>query len=47
MRLAVHEYTPEVFEAMIKFMYLGECLVSSDDLVDLLNLCQEYLLPSI
>ena len=45
--LNVQEYSKEVFEAMIKFLYLGETKVNSNDLVDLLNLCQEYLLPGI
>lgn len=45
--LNVHEYTPEVFTAMLKFIYLGEAQVNSNDLVDLLNLCQEYLLPAM
>jgi len=31
---------------MIDFFYLGEARVSSTDLVDLLELCQEYILPS-
>ena len=41
----VHEYSKEVFEAMIKFLYLGETNINSNDLVDMLNLSQEYLLP--
>ena len=45
--LNVHEYTPEVFETMIRYLYLGESNVNSNDLVDLLNLCQEYLLPGM
>ena len=45
--LNVHEYTPEVFGAMIKYLYLGETQINSNDLVDLLNLCQEYLLPGM
>ena len=34
--LKIHEYTPEVFEAMIQFLYLGETKINSNDLVDLL-----------
>lgn len=45
--LSVHDYTPEVFGAMIRFLYLGETKINSNDLVDLLNLCQEYLLQGM
>ena len=41
------EHPPEIFEVMIEFLYLGEAKVNSNDLVDLLNLCQEYLLPTM
>ena len=36
--IEVHDYTKDVFEVMIKFLYLGETKVNSNDLVDLLNL---------
>ena len=45
--LSVHDYTAEVFEAMVRFLYLGETTINSNDLVDLLRLCQEYLLPEM
>lgn len=45
--LDVHDYSQEVFEAMIRFLYLGETKLNSNNLVDLLNLCQEYLLPAM
>jgi len=45
--LSVHDYTPKVFGAMIEYLYLGETRINSNDLVDLLNLCQEYLLQGM
>lgn len=45
--LSIHEHSPKVIEAMIQFLYLGEAKVNSNDLVDLLGLCQEYLLPGM
>ena len=45
--LTVREHPPEVFQAMIEFLYLGETRVNSNDLIDLLHLCQEYLLPTM
>ena len=32
---------------MIDFMYLGTAKINSNDLVDLLELCQEYILPQL
>ena len=32
---------------MLEFFYLGETKLNSNDLVDMLNLCEEYLLPGI
>ena len=45
--LTIRDHTPDVFEAMIRFLYLGEAKVNSNDLVDLLELCQEYLLTGM
>ena len=43
----VKEHPPSVFKAMLEFFYLGETKLNSNDLVDMLNLCEEYLLPGI
>jgi len=32
---------------MLEFFYLGETKLNSNDLVDMLRLCEEYLLPGI
>ena len=32
---------------MLEFFYLGETKINSNDLVDMLNLSEEYLLPGI
>lgn len=32
---------------MISFLYIGEAKVNSNDLVSLLQLCQEYILPGM
>lgn len=32
---------------MIDYLYLGEARVNSNDLVSLLQLCQEYILPGM
>ena len=45
--LTVNEHSPDVFMAMIKFLYLGESQINSNELVDLLQLCQEYLLAGM
>ena len=43
----VHDFSPDLFQAMIAFFYLGEASVSSDDLIDLLQLSQQYLLSKL
>ena len=40
----MREYSPQIVQAMIDFIYLGQARINSNDLVDLLSLCQEYLL---
>lgn len=32
---------------MIDYFYIGQATVNSDDLVSLLSLCQEYILPNL
>ena len=36
--VTVHEHSPEIMQAMIDFMYLGQAKINSNDLVDLLGL---------
>ena len=45
--LTVREYSQAVVQAMIDFIYLGTAKINSNDLVDLLGLCQEYLLVNM
>ena len=45
--LTVREYSQAVVQAMIDFIYLGSAKINSNDLVDLLGLCQEYLLVNM
>ena len=42
--LTVREHSLQDVQAMVDFIYLGKARVNSNDLVDLLSLCQEYLL---
>ena len=46
-RQEIHEYSPAVFKAMIDFMYMPEVTIASNDMVDLLDLCREYILPTL
>lgn len=43
-RHAVHDYSPDLFQVMIDFLYLGEARVNSDDMTDLLQMCQQFFL---
>ena len=43
----VHDYPVELFQVMLDYFYLGQATVNSDDLVSLLSLCQEYILPNL
>ena len=36
-----------MIKKMLEFFYLGETKINSIHLIDMLNLCDEYLLPSI
>jgi len=39
-RQEVHEYSPKLFQTMVDFLYLSEIAINSNDLVDMLHLCQ-------
>ena len=43
--LEITDYPPSVFRAMLEFFYLGTTKVNSKELIDILYLCEEYILP--
>mmetsp|Transcript_40306 Transcript_40306/g.38778 ORF Transcript_40306/g.38778 Transcript_40306/m.38778 type:complete len:175 (-) Transcript_40306:32-556(-) len=46
-RIVITKYSPKIIEEMVRFFYLGECEVNSEDLVDLFELCQEFILTDL
>ena len=38
-------YQKKTIENMLAYFYTGECEIESNDLVETLELCQEYLIP--
>jgi len=43
----IQDHSPVVFRAMIDFMYLPEVSIDSNDMIDILDLCREYILPKL
>ena len=46
-RHKVNDYSPELFQVMVDFIYLGEARVCSDDMTDLLQMCQQFFLVKL
>ena len=45
--LEITDYKSDTFKAMLEFLYLGQTQVFSKDLIEILYLCEEYILPSL
>ena len=43
----VKEFSAAVFKAMVDFMYLSEVSLDSNDLIEMLQLCQHLSLPKL
>lgn len=43
------QVTPAIYRAMLKWIYMGECELSDNasEVIPLLGLCDEYLLPDL
>lgn len=46
-RVEIRGHRASIVTNMVEFIYLGKTTLNSNDLVDLLFLCQEYLLPPL
>lgn len=46
-RQEVKDFPASLFKVMVDFFYLGEARIGSDDLVELLQLCQQYFLVKL
>ena len=45
--LEITDYHADVFRAMLEYLYLGSTQIFSKDLIEILYLCEEYILPSL
>lgn len=43
----IDDFSRRAFSAMLDFFYTGECSFYSSDLLDMLELCRQYLLPDL
>ena len=46
-RFVIEHYSISSFKAMIEYFYTGKCLIDSNDIVEMLEMCQEYMLPDL
>jgi hypothetical protein len=44
---AIEQFSHKSFGTLINYFYTGRCSVDSNDLIEMLEMCQEYLLPDL
>lgn len=45
--LHIERYSPQCIKALIDYFYTGHCELDSNDIVEMFNICQEYMLPDL
>ena len=45
--IEIKDYKMSIFKAMLEFFYLGQTVIASKDIMDMLYLCDEYILPAL